>query len=274
MPAGDEATPRAEESDEQGEGPTDKRTKKLVGLKIGASQIAAAHVVNNGAPELVQVVREPLEPGVVVGGELRDPEALAEALKRFFERTSCRNGRPARRREQPHRRAHLRDRRHRRPAQLENAIRFRAQEVLPIPLDEAVLDYHVLGDDVREDGTTSKRILLVVAYRELVDRYVPACRRAGSAARRYRPRGVRAAALARRSRRRDAGAGALVAVVGRPRPLDVRRLRRAVCEFTRVLDWGGYALDVAIARELDLTPSEVEAIKRSCRSLARRASRA
>ena len=63
--------------------------------------------------------------------------------------------------------------------QLENAIRFRAEEVLPIPLDQAVLDYVVLDEEVREDGIEWKRILLVVAYREVVDRYLQACRRAG-----------------------------------------------------------------------------------------------
>jgi type IV pilus assembly protein PilM len=36
-----------------------------------------------------------------------------------------------------------------------------------------------------------------------------------------------------------------------------------VCEFTRVLDWGGSALNVAIARALDLAPSEAESIKRA-----------
>ncbi len=60
--------------------------KKLVGLKIGSSQIAAARVSNNGVAEVQQLAREALAPGVVVGGELRDPEALGEALKGFFAR--------------------------------------------------------------------------------------------------------------------------------------------------------------------------------------------
>src|SRR6266545_1463917 len=50
-----------------------KGSKRLVGLKIGASQLAAARVANNGSAELLQVAREPLNPGIVVGGELRDP---------------------------------------------------------------------------------------------------------------------------------------------------------------------------------------------------------
>ena len=66
------------------------------------------------------------------------------------------------------------------PKQLANAIRFRAQEVLPIPLEEAVLDYQVLDRVGRtRKASRSRRVLLVVAYRELVDRYVYACRKAG-----------------------------------------------------------------------------------------------
>jgi type IV pilus assembly protein PilM len=36
-----------------------------------------------------------------------------------------------------------------------------------------------------------------------------------------------------------------------------------VCEFTRVLDWGGSALNTAIARALDVTPSQAEPVKRT-----------
>jgi hypothetical protein len=150
----------------------DKRAKKLVGLKIGGSQIAAAQVVNNGSPELVEVFREPLEPGVVVSGEIRDPETLGDALKRFFElhklpkrgvRLGLSNNRIG---------VRVFDIDGVAEEQLENAIRFRAEEVLPIPLEQAVLDYVVLGEDVRPDGTQSQRILLVVAYRDVVERYL------------------------------------------------------------------------------------------------------
>ena len=40
------------------QGGAQKRAKRVVGLKIGASQLAAARIVNNGQPELVQVARE------------------------------------------------------------------------------------------------------------------------------------------------------------------------------------------------------------------------
>jgi type IV pilus assembly protein PilM len=63
--------------------------------------------------------------------------------------------------------------------QLSNAIRYRAQEVLPIPLEEAVLDYHILGEYTDGEGHTKHRVLLVVAYRDLVERYTAACKKAG-----------------------------------------------------------------------------------------------
>jgi type IV pilus assembly protein PilM len=240
-----------------------KREKKLVGLKIGASQVAAARVVNNGAPELVDVVREPLEPGVVVSGEIRDPDLLAGALKRFFElhklpkkgvRLGLSNNRIGVRVFEIEGVTDTR--------QLENAIRFRAEEVLPIPLDQAVLDYVVLDDTTREDGTPVRRILLVVAYREVIDRYLQACRGAG-----LDVVGIdlEAFALLRAlAAPADAapGGGALVAVaVGHDRTTIAVSTGR-FCEFTRVLDWGGWSLNVAIARELDMAPSEVESIKR------------
>jgi type IV pilus assembly protein PilM len=240
-----------------------KRIKKLIGLKIGASQIAAARVVNNGVPELVEVVREPLEPGIVVAGEIRDAEALAGALERFFERHKL-----------PKRGVRLGIANNRIGVrvfeiegvtdvqQLENAIRFRAEEVLPIPLADAVLDYAVLDESVREDGTPVRRILLVVAYREVVDRYLQACRGAG-----LDVVGIdlEAFALLRSLAApadRDSHSGALVAVaIGHDRTI-IAVSNGRFCEFTRVLDWGGWSLNVAVARALDMAPSEVEGIKR------------
>src|SRR5207248_1554739 len=162
--------------------PTFKRHKasRVVGLKIGASQLAAARISNNGAAELQQIAREPLATGVVVGGELRDPEALGTALKTFFARNKL-----------PRKGVRLGIASNRigvriieivgveEEKQLANAVQFRAQEALPIPLDEAVLDYRVLDESVDDEGRKVQRVLLVVAYRELIDRYLSACHKAG-----------------------------------------------------------------------------------------------
>jgi type IV pilus assembly protein PilM len=243
-----------------------KGAKKLVGLKIGASQLAAARVANNGSAELLQVAREPLDPGIVVGGELRDPDALAEALKDFFTkhklpkkgvRLGIANNRIGVRTFEI---AGIQD-----PKQLANAIRFRAQEVLPIPIDEAVLDYQILSEGTDEEGQPTRRVLLVVAYRELIDRYVDACKKAGVV---LSGIDLEAFALLRALQAPQEGAGddptaALVAVaIGHERSTFAVSDGRT-CEFTRVLEWGGAALNVAIARGLNAAPSEVEGVKHS-----------
>ena len=239
--------------------------KKLVGLKIGASQIAAACIANDGSPELLQIARQPIESGIVVGGELRDPDALADALREFFAehdlpnrgiRLGIGNNRIGVRSFEI---TGVHD-----PSQLENAIRFRAQEALPIPLDEAVLDYHVIDETVSPTGIRTYRVLLVVAYRELVDRYIAACRGAG-----LRLAGIDLEAFALlRALSPPSSEGlpedtALVAVsIGHDRSTFAVS-NGIVCEFTRVLDWGGSALNTAIARALDITPSQAEPVKRA-----------
>ena len=233
--------------------PADKRTKKLIGLKIGASQIAAAQRREQRRAELVEVFREPLEPGLVVSGEIRDPDALGDALKRFFElhklpksgiRLGLSNNRIGVRVFEIDGRRGC--------AQLENAIRFRAEEVLPIPLDQAVLDYVVLERATcARTGRRRSRILLVVAYREVVDRYLQACDAPGS---QVVGIDLEAFALLRSLEPptdRDVSAGALVGVaIGHDRTTIAVSTGR-YCEFARVLDWGGWSLNVAIARELD-----------------------
>jgi type IV pilus assembly protein PilM len=243
-----------------------KRLKRVTGLKIGASQLAAAQIHNNGGPELVQIARQDLAPGVIVGGELRDPDGLAEALKDFFKRHKL-----------PKQGVRLGLANNRIGVrifeiggiddvkQLENAVRFRAHEALPIPIEEAVIDWQVLDERQDENGGVVRRILLVVAYRDLVDRYVAACTKAG----------IKLAGI-------DLEAFALLRVLAEPLPPGAEPAHAAtvvvavghdrstfavsdgrVCEFSRVLDWGGSTLNVAIARELDIAPSEAEEIKRS-----------
>jgi type IV pilus assembly protein PilM len=241
-----------------------KGAQKLVGVKVGASQIAVARVVNNGAAELVQVARRPLEPGIVVGGELREPDALSEALKELFKthklprrgvRLGIANNRIGVRTLEV---AGIDD-----SKQLANAVRFRAQEALPIPIEEAVLDWRELDATVDAHGQTVRRVLLVVAYRDLVDRYVAAFKKAGLT---LQGIDLEAFALLRSLAGSTASVGveadaALVAVtIGHDRSTFAVSDGKA-CEFTRVLDWGGSALNVAISRVLESTPTDAEPVK-------------
>jgi len=238
--------------------------RELVGLKVGASQIAAARVMNNGSANLLQVARGPLEQGVIVGGEVRDVPGLARALDDFFEQHKL-----------PRRGVRLglatsrigvrsfdidgiADER-----QLANAIRFRAHEAVSIPIDEAVLDYHIVDQTVDDSGAVSRRILLAVAYRESIDRYIEAARAA-----KIELYGI------------DLEAFALLRAVGPAGETTANETPRAVvavslghdrstlaiaegevCEFTRVLEWGGGKLETAISFDLGVTPEEAFELK-------------
>ncbi|MEO8289475.1 MAG: type IV pilus assembly protein PilM [Gaiellaceae bacterium] len=235
--------------------------KLAVGLKIGASQLSAACVEVNGSARLVQIAHEPIPRGIVLGGEVKDVKALTEALKFFFKRhgLSKRNVRLG----ISNNRIGVRtieltgidD-----PKQLANAVRFRAQEALPIPVDQAVLDFHVLSETM-EEGQSKKRVLLVVAYRELIDSYSIACRQAG-----IRLAGIDLEAFALlRNLMPPAEPGgersALVAVsIGSERStLGVSD--GLSCEFARVIEWGGTSLTIALARALNLELEAAEMLK-------------
>jgi type IV pilus assembly protein PilM len=237
------------------------RHKQLVGLSIGASELAAAVVVNNGRPKLVKAARHTLPPDVVAAGEVRDSEALANEIAAFFSaadlpRKNIRLGiGSSRTGVRVFERPSVDD-----PRQLANAIRFRAYETLPIPIEEAMLDYHVF-----EDTTAPDRVLLTVAYRDLVDSFAATC-----AAAKIELAGIdiEAFALLRAVGGEPLPAGeraeaARVAVsIGHDRTT-VAVSDGRVCEFTRVLDWGGARVTAAIERALEIDTAEAEKIKRS-----------
>jgi type IV pilus assembly protein PilM len=237
------------------------RQKQVVGLSIGASELAAAVVVNNGRPKLVKAARHTLPADVVAGGEVRDAEALASELAAFFSaadlpRKNVRLGiGSSRTGVRVFERPTVDD-----PRQLANAIRFRAYETLPIPIEEAMLDYQIV-----EDTSAPDRVLLAVAYRDLVDRFAATC-----AAAKIELSGIdiEAFALLRAVGGEPLSAGeraeaARVAVsIGHDRTT-VAVSDGRVCEFTRVLDWGGARVTSAIERALEVDAAEAEKIKRS-----------
>jgi len=234
---------------------------EVVGLKIGASQLAASLVAHNGSARLLQLARGPLPSGIVVSGEVRDIPALAAALDEFFRthklpRRGVRLGVATNRiGVRSFELEGIEDER-----QLANAIRFRAYEELSIPADEAVLDYRVVSEGVNEAGQRSRRVVLAAAYRDSIDRYVAACKEAGIEVGAV---DLEAFALLRAvapATVRDAQAAVVAVTIGHDRTT-LAISDGVVCDFTRVLEWGGANLEDAIARELGLTGDEARQLK-------------
>jgi type IV pilus assembly protein PilM len=121
----------------------------------------------------------PLEPGVVREGEVHEPAALSKALADLFSehklaktvRLGIANQRVVVRT--------LRLPRIEDPEELDAAVRFRAQEEIPMPLDQAVLDHRVIGRGEGADGNAQIDVLAVAARRDMIHPLVQVMREAG-----------------------------------------------------------------------------------------------
>jgi type IV pilus assembly protein PilM len=64
-------------------------------------------------------------------------------------------------------------------AELRKTLDIQVQDFLPIPVDQAVLDFHPVEEVVTEDGTRMLRVLLVAATRDMVMSALTATQKAG-----------------------------------------------------------------------------------------------
>jgi type IV pilus assembly protein PilM len=160
---------------------TKAKTRSIVGLDIESGFLAAAELANGDSPVLRRAATEPLLPGLFHEGEVTDADGLAEQLKVFFHehelskrvRVGLASQRVALRvLELP-----LMEN----DEELATAVRFQAQEELPMPLEQAVLDHRVL-EHVDDGEHKRMRVLVVGARRDSVDRLLAATRKAGLSA--------------------------------------------------------------------------------------------
>jgi type IV pilus assembly protein PilM len=168
-----------------------KSANSIVGLEIEADSIAAAEVHVNGSAQIRAHGIVPLPSGVFRDGEITDHEALSEALKELFAkyklprqvRVGVANQRVVVR---SMRLPEISD-----PKQLETAIRFTAQDHIPMPLEQAVLDWEVVGHGTGANGERVIELVVVAARREMLDGLIGAMRDAG-----LRPIGIDLSAFA------------------------------------------------------------------------------
>jgi type IV pilus assembly protein PilM len=151
----------------------------IVGLELDAGHLAAAEVTVDGSITLTRGAVVELRPGVMRDGEVVDPVGLADALKALFADSDL----PKRvRLGIAHQRIVVRtldlpvvldD-----PKALTAAVREAAPDHIPMPMDEAVLDFQPLGVVSTPMGLRS-RVVVVAVRREMVERATAAVEGAG-----------------------------------------------------------------------------------------------
>ncbi len=222
-------------------------SKTVVGLDIEPGYVAAVQA-SSGRVAVERAAYAPLAPGVVRDGEVVDVETLAAVLRDMFAehklakrvRLGVANQRIVMRTiDLPP----LKD-----AKEIAAALQFQAQEHIPMPLDQAVLEHHTLGTVETADGTRT-RVVLVAARRDMIERLLEATRRAG-----LRPEAIDLAAFAMiRALHRPDMAGTTVYVnVGGITNLAIAH--GTTCVFTRVVAYGieSVAGDLAERRGLTL----------------------
>ena len=168
------------------------RTKdSVVGLEIEAGSVAAVAVSANGTTQLQAHGIEPLPPGAFREGEVTDPAAVSGALKHLFSQHSL--GKRVRLGVANQR---VVARTMRLPAiedaqQLEAAIRFQAQDQIPMPLENAVLYWHVEGLREGPNGERQLEVVVVAVLLDMITSLLTAMRYAG-----LRPVGINLSAFA------------------------------------------------------------------------------
>ncbi|HEX3041538.1 MAG TPA: type IV pilus assembly protein PilM [Solirubrobacterales bacterium] len=152
----------------------------LAGLSIEAGSVAVAEVAVNGSTQIAASAVQPLQPGVFHEGEVIDPSGLTAAVKDLYSqhklpkrvRLGIGNQRVIVR---TMRLPLIED-----PKEMEAAIRFQAQEQIPMPLDQAVLQHQVVGGVAAEEGAAPQvDVVVVAARREMIASFLEPLRHAG-----------------------------------------------------------------------------------------------
>jgi type IV pilus assembly protein PilM len=226
-----------------------KRAKNLVGIDIDASSVTAVQASRNGRLKVERVAYAPLENGIVRDGEVVDVEGLSAALRTLFKenrgfgkrvRVGVANQKiVVRVIELPY----LEN-----AKELEAAVRFQAQDQIPMPLDQAVIDFQPL-DVIDGPEGRRQRLLLVAARKDMVSRALDAVRGAG-----LRAEGIDLSAFAMIRALHQPAAGdehVLYVAVGGLTNLAVAH--GTTCLFTRASGGGLEALAIELAERRSLT---------------------
>jgi type IV pilus assembly protein PilM len=220
-----------------------RRGSTLVGLDIQPGYVSAVQARVNGSILVQRAAGMALPPDTVREGEVLDGSVLSDTLRELFEesrldkrvRVGVANQRTVLRTlELPP----LTDRK-----ELATAVRFQAEDQVPMPLDNAVLDFHPLGV-IDTPAGPRQRVIVVAAQRDMVERLLSAVRGAG-----LRPEGIdlSAFALIRSLHRADDEHAGRVLYLNVGGLTNMAIAEGTVCRFTRVVSGGleSMASDIA-----------------------------
>ena len=234
-----------------------------IGVDVGSTAVRVAEVAAGDIPVVVRAAQVPLPPGVVEAGEVRQPEAVAEALREVWSKSGVKS-----------KQVHLGVGNQRvvvrevalpwlPEKELRDTLGFQVQEFIPMASDEAVLDFDPLGE-MNQGGRRMVRILLVAAHRPMVNALVEA-----ALAAKLDPQGidltpfavVRAVGTGDEGLDLDSSGDEAIVDIG-AQVTSICVHDRGVTRFVRILPSGGRDITLALASDLGVDEAAAERLKR------------
>lgn len=142
-------------------------------------------------------------------------------------------------------------------AELNSALKWEAEQYVPIPLEEVTLTHQIVGH-VKEDNKEKMEVLLVAAPNRLIEKTVEILRVAG-----LRAVGLETEFLAIARSLVSPGVGSIMIVDFGAMATDLAIAEDGQVIFVHSLATGGEALTRAVAFELGLDPNQAEAYKKA-----------
>jgi len=153
---------------------------RVVGLDIGTSGVRAAELtLGRGGATLERFGQVSLPLGAVRDGEVVDTDAVAAAIKQLWSQAKFSTKKVVvgvanqkvvvRQVDLPWLPTN----------ELKRALAFQVQDYIPMPVEQAILDFHPLEEFVNDSGGRMVRVLLVAAARDMIDSALVAVAKAG-----------------------------------------------------------------------------------------------
>ncbi|MEI8081933.1 MAG: type IV pilus assembly protein PilM [Actinomycetes bacterium] len=238
-----------------------------VGLDIGTDYVRVAQIKPSGAGNtLVAYGAVGVPFGAVVEGEIVDPEAVSGAIRELWKRTGIHVKEVSIGVSNQKVVVRLIDLPYMEREELAGAIQYQAQDYIPIPVEEAILDFQIIGDYMTPSDEHMMEVLLVAAQRDMIASAVSAVEGAGL---RMAQVDVTAFALVRSLLGStnswlsdDTEAGEALGIVHISSGLtNIAVVERGIPRFTRVSSMAGNQFTQAIANVMNLTFDEAEQLK-------------
>jgi type IV pilus assembly protein PilM len=235
-----------------------------VGLDIGTSCVRGVEAsIARGSVRIDRFGQVALPVGAVRDGEVADVDLVAAALRRLWSEVGFKSRKVAL--GVSNQRVVVRqvDLPWMELAELRKSLGYQVADFLPMPVEQAILDFYPVEEYLNEAGARTLRVLIVAGAREMITNAVEAVRRAGlkPASVDLTPFALIRAVVGQEQLGMASDAEAIVDVGARVTNIAVHQ--GGVPKFVRILLIGGADITDSIAERLGVPVDEAERLKYS-----------